>query len=510
MFKNLSVQKLIAVNTASNYALMAVRVLQGILITRWLFHYLGESYYGFWSILWAFFTYMIVFNLGFGAATQKYTAEHLFETDIKKYNSIISIVFGFYGAIAAIIAAIAVAASFFIPFWTGLSDAREIETCQKVLIIFGVGTAVLFPMAMFSDILVGLRLIYLKNASLLGVRLFELFGIYAIMHFDGGFIAIVTYSVTVNIAFDFILIAMVKYEIKGFSFIPSFDRQTFRQIYNFSAFAYLNSIGNLIIAKTDRFVLGAILGLPAVSAYQLGTRVPELSQMVSSQFQENVVPVSANLIHAGDTKTLSKILLSGMRFGAFMSVGATVLFFILSEQIIEFMFAAQSADITLICRYFLISQLVTCVVRGVPSRYLLMSGRHKFVSLATLAEAGMNLFLSIWLCREIGIMGVVWGTLIPNVLISCFVVLPPAIKALKFTFVDLSLIFIKPFFAVAPSAALCVWAQSHFGQTLSQFVPLISICAVSGGMYLVASWIFVLTKSERDAIKNKIFKTRKS
>ena len=108
MFKNLSVQKLIAVNTASNYALMAVRVLQGILITRWLFHYLGESYYGFWSILWAFFTYMIVFNLGFGAATQKYTAEHLFETDIKKYNSIISIVFGFYGAIAAIIAAIAV------------------------------------------------------------------------------------------------------------------------------------------------------------------------------------------------------------------------------------------------------------------------------------------------------------------------------------------------------------------------------------------------------------------
>jgi len=507
MFKSLSLPKLLALNTVSNYAVMIVRVFQGVLITRWLYHYLGDDYYGFWSILWAFFTYMIVFNLGFGAATQKYTAENLFKRDIDKYNRVISIVLGFYLSVSAVISAIAVTASFFLPSWTGLQDPEKISVCQTALIIFGLGTALLFPMSMFTAILMGLKYIYLKNAALIGARISELIGIFLIMYFDLGFIAIVVFSVSINLLFDILLIIMVKREIPGFKLMPSFNMQTMREVCNFSLFAYLTSIGNMIIAKTDRFVLSAIIGLPAVSSYQIGTRIPDLSQTLATPFQENVMPLSANLIHTGDTRRLSSLLLSGMRFSSFISVGTTVLFFILSGEIIRFMFDANSAEITLICRIFLISEFVNCAVRGVPARYLLMSGKHKMIAYTTLAEAVMNISLSIFLCLKIGIMGVVWGTIIPSLIVTFLIIMPSSIRSLKFTAVDLSLIFVKPFLAVALPAAMCLLAQHWLGETLSQFFPLAATCAAAGSVYIATSWIFVLTKNEREMILSKIRKT---
>ena len=98
-----SLNRIVAVNTLSNYVLIAVRILYVILITRFLYRALGDDYYGFWSILWAFFTYVAVFNFGFGATVQKYTAEHLFESDPEKYNKIISLVLMAYFAVSAII-----------------------------------------------------------------------------------------------------------------------------------------------------------------------------------------------------------------------------------------------------------------------------------------------------------------------------------------------------------------------------------------------------------------------
>lgn len=500
----LSLNRTLALNTASNYVLIGIRILQGILITRWLYHYLGSDYYGFWSILWAFFTYMVVFNMGFGTASQKYTAEQVFVRDIKKYNKIISMIFGFYVIVAVIISIIVIIASFYITSWTGLSNPEKIATCQNALIIFGIGTATLFPLAMFSDILAGLKLIYLKNSVLLFVRIFEAVGVLAIIWLDYGFLTIVSYSVGINIFFNLLMYFFVKREIKGFKLFPYFSSSIFKEIYNFSAFAYINSIGNLLIAKTDRFVLGAILGLPSVSSYQIGTRMPEISMTLSTQFQDNVVPVSANLLKTGDSKKLGDILLSGMRFGAFVSMGVTAIFYMLTSQTILFLFDVSDLTITNICKIFLISQFISCAVRGIPSRYLLMAGKHKFIALTTIIEALANLILSIWLCNKIGIMGVVWGTLIPNVAISFFVILPPVMKALKFGKREFAMIFIRPLIAVIPSILICEFAKYYLDKNASEFFILSSIYVTAGITYILTSWIFVLKQSERKMLLDKL------
>ncbi len=500
----LSLQKTLALNTASNYALMAIRMVQGVLFARWLFHYLGKDLYGFWGILWAFFTYIVIFNMGFGAAAQKYTAERLFEKDIKKYNGIISIIFNFYFLVALVVSLIIVAAAYYIRSWTDLADEEKIFTCQISLIIFGVGTAIIFLLSTFHDIIGGLKLIYIKNCVFFVTRIFELVGVLLMMHWDMGLLGIVSYSIALNILLTYAMIFIVKWNIKGFKIGICLNWGLFKEIYNFSLYAYLNSIGNVIIAKTDRFVLSSMLGLDSVGTYQMGTRMPDISQMLSSQFQDNVVPVSAHLVHSGDKKTLSSILMSGLRFGAFTATGATALFFCLTDATMQYLFKVSDAEVSLICKTFLISQFVSCAVRGVPSRYLLMAGKHKLVASATLIEAVLNLSLSIVLCSIMGIMGVVWGTIIPNVIISCFVLAPIAAKSLDFNIKESLLIYIRPLLAIIPSIIICEYIKLEYGSYLSSLIPLTGTYLLSGSVYLALSMVFVLKSEERNKFLSKL------
>lgn len=499
-----SMKKLLALNTASNYVLMGIRILQGILITRWLYHYLGMDYYGFWSMLWAIFMWMVVFNLGFGAATQKYTAEQLYEKDVNKYNAVISIIFGTYLSIAFVIALCVVSGSFFIPEMTKLADPEKIRVCRDALLIFGLGTALLFPLAMFSDILAGMRLIYVKNLVLMVVRVGEALGVLAMILMDWGFLGIVSFSMGINIVFNFLMWGIVKKRIPGFALRFKFDRHAFREIYHFSAWAYVNSIANMVIAKTDRFVLGAILGVKDVSTYQIGTRLPEISQTLSSQFMDNVVPVSANLIHRGDTAGLRQILLSGMRFSAFVCVGSSVLFYALTPQTIRCLFEVNDPDAFSVCRWFLIASFVAVAVRGVPSKYLLMAGQHKYISMLTCVQAAISIVLSIVMCLKIGLLGVVFGALIPNVLFSVFGVLPPTLKRLGLGWESVVAIFIKPLLVAVPTYAICLWLAAWLGPKADRFFPLTGIYLAAGAFYLAASWFFVLTSQERKFVYAKI------
>lgn len=496
----LSLNRILALNTASNYALIVVRVLQGILVTRWLYHYLGVDYYGFWSLLWVFFTYMGIFNFGFGAATQKFTAEKIFKNDIEKYNKIMSMIFGFYCLIAFVSCVIIAVSSLYLPSWTRLSAPDKIAECSKALLIFGVGMTAAFPLTMFSDILTGLKLIYQKNSVLLCARIFEALGVLAIIYLDGGFISIVTYSVTINMLSALIIAAIAVRKVAGFSIYAYFERKLFAKMCNFSTFAYLTSVGNLIISRTDRLVLGVFSGLQSVGLYQLSTRLPEISSTLSVQFQDNVMPLSANLIKDGDTAKLRKILNVGMRFIIFVSVGTSVLFFSLCEPTIQFLFAVKNPTITKICRIFLISQFVACVFKCVPARYLLMAGRHKFITISTLIEAVANLLLSIFLCRKIGIMGVIWGTLIPNVIMSGFVIFPQAMRSLNIGILTIFANFARPIAAVLPALAICEFAKMYFKSQTCDILNLSLIYILSGLAYAGFSWFFVITFAERQKI----------
>ncbi len=499
-----SLNRIVAINTLSNYGLIAIRILYVILITRFLYRALGADYYGFWSILWAFFTYVAIFNFGFGATIQKFTAEHLFESEPEKYNKIISIVLLAYLGVSVVILAVAGLGIVNMHAWTNISNPTILFDCKCALIVFGIGMAILFPLSTFVDILTGLRLIYLKNIVMILLRAFEIVGIYILIIGKAKFISFVIFSSSINVIFTALLILFVKQKIPTFKFIIRPDFKVFKEIWNFSFFIYINSLAMLITAKTDRFVLSSILGLPAVSSYQIGTRLPEMSQSLSSQFQDNVIPVTSNLVKKNDISGLKNILINGMRFSTFVSIGVTTLFYILTPATVGILFGFCTEEIASICRIFLISQFIYCAIRNVPYRYLQVSNKHKFIAMTSILQAITTIGLGIWFCHCYGVIGIAWAALIPNIIFSIFLIFPIAFSKLEISLKDFSCIYLKPIIAAVFAGIIAIVIRNFLGENMHSIFSLITAYFSAGTCYLVVGWITVLSKDERCYLKNKL------
>ena len=104
----------VAKNTTTNYLVILIRIIQGILVTRWLIGFLGDAGYGFWMLLWTFFSYALLVDFGAGIAGQKYTSQELFKRDMRHYNSIISIIFTFHFLMTLLLVAGIIVMSFYL------------------------------------------------------------------------------------------------------------------------------------------------------------------------------------------------------------------------------------------------------------------------------------------------------------------------------------------------------------------------------------------------------------
>lgn len=482
-------------NTLTNYALVILRIVQGVLVTRWLFNSLGKEYYGFWSLLWMILIYALLLDFGFSKAAQKYTATGLFQHDPERYNRYLSAVFSLLALMTLIISAGTFVASHFLAALTRIESPEQLAYCQRTLKVFGVGSALVFPTGIFPEILVGLRKIYLRNYVLIGARITETMGIIGILAMGGSLLALAIFSISLNLGSNMLNYALCRREIPSLRLRLRWDPLTLKELSDFSAYIYLISISRLVLLKTDHLLLSIFSGLNAVAVYQLGGRLPELSSNLATQYQENLAPISAALHAKNQQKNLREVIFFAMRFSSFMAVGGISLALIICQDLIALLFKVQDPEVIQACRWLLINASFIIAVRSVTDRFLMMSGRHRLLTGISMSEALANLLLSLLLIRRYGVLGVIIGTLIPNAVIAIALLLPYImifVRRSALSFIDK--VYLRPALA-ALLMALAVIGIKQLLLTSSwpQLLQLLVIILAAGIVYCA---VFVLANPE--------------
>ena len=471
-------------NTLTNYLLVVLRVVQGILVTRWLFNSLGNEYYGFWSLMWTLLVYALLLDFGFSKAAQKYTATGLFNSDPDSYNRYLSAVFSLLSLMATIIASGCFIASYFLTALTRIDSPEQLAYCRLTLRVFGIGCALVFPTGIFPEILVGLRKIYLRNYVLAGTRITETLGIAVILSMGGSLLALAFFTVSLNLSTNFVMYALCRREIPSLRLRLRWDPTTLRELADFSGFIYLISICSLIIRKTDHLVLSIFAGLKAVGIYQLGGRLPDLCDNLATQYQENIAPLSAALHASNQRQNLRDLIFCAMRFSSFMAAGGISLAYIVCQDLIALLFNVHDPDVIQACRWLLINAAFTIAVRSVTDKFLMMSGRHRLLASLYIVEAVAHLLLSVLLTRRYGVVGVIFGTLIPNAALAIFILLPYIIRFVKhspMTFLDK--VYLRPAFAAALMAFTVLVARQYLTGSMPQLLQLVVVIALGGVVY---------------------------
>ena len=498
----------VAKNTTTNYLVMLIRIFQGILVTRWLIGYLGDAGYGFWMLLWTFFTYALLMDFGAGIAGQKYTSMELFKRDIRRYNSIISMIFTFHVLMSLLLVICVVVMSFYLETLFQVHDLSRLAYYRKCFFIFALGAAVLFPYGVLHEILVGLHKIYINNFIAATGRFVEMISFYIILKWGGGLLSIVCFEVFLMASERFAPWFFVKRLIPGFHMrLHLYDREVFREVFGFSSGSYFMSLASLLRVQTRNPIISKYRGLDGVGIFNISNRLSELCNQAISQYNINVRPVAAQLFHRGRIRMLCTFVTKSMQWNVFMCCLIIIPAAMLRDEAI---FALFKKEVTpLIHGLSLISLMgITTSVAFtlIPSSVLLMCEKHHLLAKVNMAEALFVITMNILLLRSGYSILCIEITSISTSLFLFFTIrFPVMLKIIHGGFLKVFCsIYLPALLAALPAMAVLYGVKRLLAGHVNAFL----FCAICGTsyavVYLATAWQFLIGRTKKELWKRRV------
>ncbi len=498
----------VAKNTATNYLVILVRFFQGLLVTRWLIGYLGDSGYGFWMLLWSFFGYAILVDFGFGIAGQKYTSQELFKRDIRHYNAIISMIFTFHTLMALLIVFGAFIASFYLEKLFNVHDPVLLAYYRKCFFVFSFGTAVIFSFSVLNEVLIGLHKIYVNNYILTVGRLFELFGFLIILKCRGGLLGIICYELCVMAAERIVAWICIVRMIPGFRMrLHLFDREVFREVFGFSSGTYFLSLARLLRGQTRNPIISKYCGLDFVGIFSISNRLSELCNQAIGQYNNNVRPVTAQLFHRRRFRMLREFIVKSMQWNMFMSCLIIIPAFFLRDEAITALFKKEVTPLIHDLSFLsLLGVFAWLVMTQIPASVLLMCEKHQLSACVSMIEAIIIISLNIlFLRRGTSIVCIEIISLITSVFFFAVVRFPVMEKLIHGRILrDIWNIYVPSLLAAVPAVLALLLCRKVLLGHVHNFL----LCAVCGSVYAIiyvlTAWQFLLGRTKKELWKRRV------
>ena len=498
-------------NTVTNYFSMFVRLVQGILVTRWLISHLGEAQYGLWVMLWSFFSYALLLDLGFGVAAQKVTATELYKRDIEKFNHSISSIFFSHVSMALLILPLTFVGIYYIRELFHLpADATEeyIYFCREALLLSGLAATIVFPLGVFPEILVGLQKLYLRNCIIIVSKVVELAGVITVFALGWGLFKLLFFVMVIMGGTQLAMLVAVWKNIPGFRIRFAFDKEVFKGIFRFSSAVYIISIGRMIWERGMFLLISIFCGLSPVGIFQLGSRIPFLIQQVSLPYVENISPISALLHSRNRTMHLAKILMRAIRWVNFFAAGATMMVLIYAPRIIIMLFNVDNPEAAFICRLMVLFVYFLLVCRSIPEKFLTMAEEHKFLAKVQSFESIFFIVISVGGLLIVPNELIVVGAMILTKLIGTLgFVIPHLIRRtnMRFLYFVLYSLFEPALLALA-TGMICYWQYYLLRGQMHEFF-LLALAGISGVIiYFPALYFMMFDHAEKVRVKKIISK----
>ena len=501
-------------NTFTNYIGMLVRLLQGVLIVRWIISDLGEEQYGLWGLLWSFFCYALLLDFGMGAAAQKVTATGMWRTSIERYNRTVSTILCTYLLMSLIIIIITLIGAYFVVDLLKLDGVERglVGYYRTCFISCGIGAALIFPLGVITEIIVGLQKMYLRNYINIVSKIVELAGIILIFAFGGGLLTLLLFSLIIIGIGQLVLLYSCYRYIPGLHLGIILDRVIFKEIFHFSGAAYIISVMRMVWERGPAVLLSSFCGLESVSTYLLGCRFPVMMIMFTGPYQENISPLSA-LLHSHRKRSyLAGILLDSMRWNSFLATGLAIGVIIYSRVLIRALLGVESEPAVLISRITTLSVYLWLIFRFIPEKYLLMAERHKFLAVAYIIDVSVFILLSVLLLlagvsADAGAYIIMITSIVSRFLSTMVLILPCMLRdtGLRFCSV-LRETVLRPLIISIPVIVLGWIEYIYLVDRINDFVLLCIAGFSCGPLYIALSYSGMVSDLEKAVVFKKIKK----
>ncbi len=493
--RHAAVQNIFA-GTVAKYVLLALTIGIGVFMMPFTVHHLGKADYGLWMLVASMTYYFQLLDLGYGNGLVRHVTEADARGDTNGVNEVLSTFVVVYSGIGLLaLAGACVLALFVVPHFPHLS-AADIRAGQVVMVVLGIRIAVGFPMTVFGAVTTARQQFALNTAVSIVASIVSAAVTYVVLEWGYGLTTLVPATTAVNLLAYVGYARVARHVFPEMRIAPSlFSRVRLREVTAFSLYLFVIDISAQLGFNMDNVVIGAFIGTGAVAVYTVAQRLSDYQRQLCNQFNGMLFPVVVDFDARGDRRALKSTLVEGTRLAVALVVGVTICLVVFARPLIH-RWMGPGFDEATPALYALALAGILLVAQGPVGNILLAIGRHRLVAGVSIAEALVNLALTVVLVPYYGITGAAVATLIPVVVAHVAITIPVACRAMQVPFATFARDVTAPAaIAAAPSVLVALvlrwsWMPASLGS-------IVLAGAVVGLVYVVALVALGLKRQDR-------------
>jgi O-antigen/teichoic acid export membrane protein len=399
--------------SASNLVRMLLSMLVSLVVPPFLVHRMAPAEYSAWVLILQLGGYVYMLDLGMQTAIGKFVAEYDAKGDREASHRLVSTSFTILTVAATIGSAAIAVVVWGMPRLFHQMPPALVPQVRISLLVIGVSTAVTLPFGVFLSMFAGLQRYIFPTIIAIAGRVGTAVALIVLLLMHQGLVQLALVYAGFNLVTAAIQFfgwrSLVKARV-DFSFLV-FHRQSAIQLAKYGSVMSIWTLATFLVSGLDIVIVGhyqykdtgfyaiangAATFMLTVVASVFGPLVPAVSSMQAGTTASRIGDICIRL-----TRYCALLL---CLLGLPLVLGGYPLLSLWVGK----RYATQSA-------FYLVMMVLGNVIRQLVLPYILIvvaTGKQHLATIATIAEALVNVVVSIWLVQRIGAVGVAVGTVV--------------------------------------------------------------------------------------------------
>lgn len=398
-------------NTAATSARSVVRAIVGILLLPLLVHRIGTAATGLFVFATTLTGYFTAVEAGLATSVTKYVAEYRATRASQALSSMLRssmVLMVGLGLLIAIGLAV-----FGLGFGHALFDEPALRSEVVPTFLVAAATAIVyFPSRLGVAALEGLE--RFDRSGLIGIvcSLLLLGAMYWITSFSDS-VPLLTAVFGGAIVVEGAICAVVaRRDLRLDAVGSSWFGPELRPVLAFGGAVFVLGFADTLVYSLDRTIVAAFVGASAIVAYESALRPQNGVRAVATMASGALIPTMSRLFAQGRDEAARELILIASLLGVLTTAPVAIVVIVLAKPFVEAWLGPEYGQYAVYIQIFT-SYWISHVTVAALANAVAGLGRLKVFVVLTTVGAVITLGLSIVLTATWGVVGVIWGTVIP-------------------------------------------------------------------------------------------------
>jgi O-antigen/teichoic acid export membrane protein len=287
-------------------------LLLALAATPLLLHGLGAERFGVWVLLSAIAGYLTYFDFGIGVALAQRVAVDVTRHAPEETRRAVGTGTGLSLVLAVLLVSVALLARplLFRLFPLEAAGRQEAETAYILIIV---AFSILAACSSFQAVLIGKGKLRAYHGTSMAIATLQFAGIVVVIQSRGGLKGLALNTLLWSTVGCFVWIWLARRALPGIGMPRGMDVRHTRELLGFGWKVQITNFAGFALQYVDRLIVGSLLGAIAVSRYEVGARVGNVSRLLSGPVGLAVLPRASRQFSGGEAEGLRDLAIRGTR-----------------------------------------------------------------------------------------------------------------------------------------------------------------------------------------------------